>query len=136
MSLKTKKSISGSWAKNRSCGTFTERWDHMVQTENIRYFLRTLSRLIPWEQRVLECEYLLNGGNKKELEKDRGRKSKRKEARKDKLFRIWKCLESNLCFLAVRNLVMSTDDIHATVLDNEEVYHNEDVTIWTAVLHW
>lgn len=45
------------------------------------------------------------------------------------------CLESenvwslNLCFLAVRNLVMSTDDIHATVLDNEEVYHNEDVTI-------
>ena len=72
---------------------------------------------------------MLNGGNKKELEKDRGRKSKRKEAEKTS------CLESenvwslNLCFLAVRNLVMSTDDIHATVLDNEEVYHNEDVTI-------
>ena len=37
--------------------------------------------------------------------------------------------ESNCCFLAVRNLAMSTDDIHVTVLDNEEVYHNKDVTI-------
>jgi len=37
--------------------------------------------------------------------------------------------ESNFCFLAVRNLAVSTDDIHVTVLDNEEVYDNKDVTI-------